>query len=401
MRIVLEPDLTVRVSIEAGGQTAAVHLCEAPGCDLCPDQTPERVRAELEAAAVLADPDGEPDWVALAAAVDGVRHQLDKALCRRMVPDLGSSLGVSADSAETSDVLPALPLLQHRRPLAESLGNATTDLLARPLVPVRTPRVRGTDWAPATLPAPDATGPLPRSTDFLGVITPTDPPRPPRDRSGHGGWARTAVLAGALLVVGLGGGTAVQVTEPFGIRLPLTGPASSGRSDPLPVGESGGQQRDGRPATGQDGEPTPTPAPTSGVPAVVYSSCAAADIAGVSPILRGQPGYSAKLDADGDGIACEDPAGRTGAPSAGAQDPAAGGDVGEPSAEPAPAEPAEPTATGPAAPVEPPGPAPTQPDQPTMPVNPPPVEPAPTTPAAGECVLDVAGLCVLPQEQQP
>jgi micrococcal nuclease len=38
---------------------------------------------------------------------------------------------------------------------------------------------------------------------------------------------------------------------------------------------------------------------------VVYANCTAARAAGVTPIYRGQPGYSRKLDRDGDGIACE------------------------------------------------------------------------------------------------
>lgn len=46
----------------------------------------------------------------------------------------------------------------------------------------------------------------------------------------------------------------------------------------------------------------PAPAPATGV---VYQNCAAARVAGVTPLLRGQPGYSPKLDRDGDGKACE------------------------------------------------------------------------------------------------
>ena len=49
-------------------------------------------------------------------------------------------------------------------------------------------------------------------------------------------------------------------------------------------------------------KPPPTPkAPTS----VYYANCTAVRAAGAAPILRGQPGYSRKLDRDGDGIACE------------------------------------------------------------------------------------------------
>lgn len=36
-----------------------------------------------------------------------------------------------------------------------------------------------------------------------------------------------------------------------------------------------------------------------------YLNCAAARAAGVTPILRGQPGYGRHLDRDGDGVACE------------------------------------------------------------------------------------------------
>lgn len=55
-------------------------------------------------------------------------------------------------------------------------------------------------------------------------------------------------------------------------------------------------------------QPTRTPTPT---PAddrdddVYYANCAAVKAAGRAPLLRGQPGYSRKLDRDGDGVACE------------------------------------------------------------------------------------------------
>lgn len=40
-------------------------------------------------------------------------------------------------------------------------------------------------------------------------------------------------------------------------------------------------------------------------PDVYYPNCAAARAAGVAPLRRGDPGYRAGLDRDGDGIACE------------------------------------------------------------------------------------------------
>jgi colicin import membrane protein len=38
---------------------------------------------------------------------------------------------------------------------------------------------------------------------------------------------------------------------------------------------------------------------------VYYENCTAVRAAGADPIHRGDPGYSSKLDRDGDGIACE------------------------------------------------------------------------------------------------
>jgi hypothetical protein len=36
-----------------------------------------------------------------------------------------------------------------------------------------------------------------------------------------------------------------------------------------------------------------------------YRNCAAARAAGAAPVLRGEPGYSRRLDRDGDGVGCE------------------------------------------------------------------------------------------------
>lgn len=43
-----------------------------------------------------------------------------------------------------------------------------------------------------------------------------------------------------------------------------------------------------------------------------YPSCAAARAAGAAPLYAGQPGYSSKLDRDGDGVACETGGGGSG-----------------------------------------------------------------------------------------
>ncbi|OCT15831.1 hypothetical protein A8709_09385 [Paenibacillus pectinilyticus] len=50
--------------------------------------------------------------------------------------------------------------------------------------------------------------------------------------------------------------------------------------------------------------PKPSAAAHSGA-SVTYNSCKEANAAGAYNIRRGEPGYSAKLDGDGDGVACE------------------------------------------------------------------------------------------------
>ncbi|SDO31855.1 Protein of unknown function [Microbacterium sp. ru370.1] len=54
-------------------------------------------------------------------------------------------------------------------------------------------------------------------------------------------------------------------------------------------------------------EPAPAPVVEAPAPApdVYYANCTEVRAAGAAPIYAGQPGYSRKLDRDGDGIACE------------------------------------------------------------------------------------------------
>lgn len=54
----------------------------------------------------------------------------------------------------------------------------------------------------------------------------------------------------------------------------------------------------------------PPPGEAPGAPSdkpanVYYPNCSTARAAGAAPIRRGEPGYRAELDRDGDGIACE------------------------------------------------------------------------------------------------
>ena len=62
------------------------------------------------------------------------------------------------------------------------------------------------------------------------------------------------------------------------------------------------------PAKPAPAKPAPIPAAPKTTPAprsVTYRNCTEARAAGVTPLRIGQPGYSTKLDRDGDGVACE------------------------------------------------------------------------------------------------
>ena len=68
--------------------------------------------------------------------------------------------------------------------------------------------------------------------------------------------------------------------------------------EPLPAGGLA-------PAVEGDAKPASSPAPAREPKKVRYESCAAVRDAGAAPIRRGDPGYGAHLDGDGDGVACE------------------------------------------------------------------------------------------------
>ena len=51
--------------------------------------------------------------------------------------------------------------------------------------------------------------------------------------------------------------------------------------------------------------PAPAPRPEPPATSVYYENCTAVRAAGADPINSGDPGYSRKLDRDGDGVACE------------------------------------------------------------------------------------------------
>lgn len=55
----------------------------------------------------------------------------------------------------------------------------------------------------------------------------------------------------------------------------------------------------------EDFVPVPAPAPAEDVVLIFYENCSAVREAGKAPLYIGDPGYSRKLDRDGDGVACE------------------------------------------------------------------------------------------------
>ncbi|PET95071.1 calcium-binding protein, partial [Bacillus cereus] len=55
----------------------------------------------------------------------------------------------------------------------------------------------------------------------------------------------------------------------------------------------------------QKAQQTQTQPTTGNTSNVSYANCAAVRSAGKAPLYKDQPGYSRKLDKDGDGVACE------------------------------------------------------------------------------------------------
>jgi micrococcal nuclease len=92
------------------------------------------------------------------------------------------------------------------------------------------------------------------------------------------------------------------------VQARLRGLDANGRTCGAPGGDTTPTNR--RPLAVGTPKPAPKPHPAVAAPAPAvsgasYANCTAARAAGVTPLHRGQPGYSAKLDRDGDGVACE------------------------------------------------------------------------------------------------
>ena len=140
------------------------------------------------------------------------------------------------------------------------------------------------------------------------------------------GFVLTLLLGAVALVAVASGPTTVALAPNHVVPLP-PGPA-----DTTVLPEAGSRARtpawdaaqvrqapeEPRPATRTGTPPAPRVTPTPGgagaaalaTPAdtPTYKNCAQAGKAGATPLRSGDPGYSLKLDRDGDGVACEEKA---------------------------------------------------------------------------------------------
>lgn len=141
-------------------------------------------------------------------------------------------------------------------------------------------------------------------------------------RGGIKGRGRLLGLSG-LVLVSLAGcidadpgtsATPEPLAPSFSARAAAGAPSSSTKASASKASSSATSTRSATPsATPTRAETTSAaPATTQAAPAapentksVYFGSCKAAREAGASPLHRGDPGYRAGLDRDGDGVACE------------------------------------------------------------------------------------------------
>jgi hypothetical protein len=92
----------------------------------------------------------------------------------------------------------------------------------------------------------------------------------------------------------------VETEAPIAEIAPAAVPAPTNVRKPLPPAAAP------KPAPRPAPKPAPRPVVAAPKPAATsYANCSAVRAAGADPIYVGQPGYSSKLDRDGDGVACE------------------------------------------------------------------------------------------------
>lgn len=114
------------------------------------------------------------------------------------------------------------------------------------------------------------------------------------------------VVVASVAIMGLAAGASAEtyfLTDDFGVQGKFRRcKYSNGKVYGLPASE---------PACYDSIEGSPKPAATQNAAPLIgsgstfFRNCSEARAAGAAPVRRGDPGYSAKLDRDGDGIGCE------------------------------------------------------------------------------------------------
>ena len=113
---------------------------------------------------------------------------------------------------------------------------------------------------------------------------------------------RAVCILLAAVMIGLAGGYAWSALQPVRHGHIPKGVTPKIAEPPESLSDS---EWDARPAdTAPLAVETDRPDPTAVEQSVHYSSCAEARAAGKAPLHVGEPGYSAALDPDGDGVAC-------------------------------------------------------------------------------------------------
>ena len=162
-------------------------------------------------------------------------------------------------------------------------------------------------------------------------------PLPEQQKAGGGCLKWGGIGAGLLILLGLagscGGSDAETIVETETVTVTTGASASTvtttatetvtatpdgaAPADPTSVAQEPAEQPVADANVGVDAPEEPeqqraqfyAPAPEKPAPApaqsAYYPNCAAARSAGAAPLYAGDPGYSSKLDRDGDGVACE------------------------------------------------------------------------------------------------
>ncbi|MER5204915.1 excalibur calcium-binding domain-containing protein [Streptomyces sp. NPDC002825] len=102
--------------------------------------------------------------------------------------------------------------------------------------------------------------------------------------------------------------TPEKSTEPTPTTPPTTEPTPTPEptsAPPVPTTRAPKPTRTPAPRPSTQQPETAEPSATADESNVYYENCTEVREAGAAPIHRGEPGYSTKLDRDGDGVACE------------------------------------------------------------------------------------------------